>query len=658
MKLKLLLALLVMNQMLYAQTIEPNLKWGKPTDAELKMTEYADDKDADAVVLYHKTDVYYNFVNGDFKVYYDVRTRLKVLKPDGKRVADKSINYVENENNRMRKEVITGLKAVAYNLENDKLVKTKMEQSMVHRERLDKNMKQLKFSVPQVKVGTVIEYEFCLESDIYYDIYSWYAQSDIPVLYTCYNLAIPEWLGFNIEETGGWPMEKKLDGGSLKLTAGNASEFVTTKEYHFNANHLPALKQDGYVWCTENYGNKVTAELRGIYIPGAIQKNYTSTWADINVQLLEDNDFGGRLKNSSPLKADIVAAGIPDIADKRERFAAVWKMLKSKVRWNGDYAFWGKSASKVLKEGTGTNADINFLLINMLHDANIDAVPVVLRTRDRGFLPLTHASLKFLNTFVVAIHTDESRWDYFDASAEDGYLNTLPAILLVERARILDKDGQGDWVDLMAVANSKEASSIQVTLSADGVLDGTRRRLLNDEAAALFRKKWREAKDSMELIHQLQEKSGMEIKTYQIAGRNDFSSQAVETVGFTKQCDTTGDVIFLNPLVFAPLSESPFTAAERRLPIEFPFKQTESVNVVISLPEGYGVEDMPKPVVLKYDGMTVRIGTRVSDGILTTQFLFRIDKTFFPVETYQDVKAFLDKLAECCKSMVTIKKMV
>jgi hypothetical protein len=38
--------------------------------------------------------------------------------------------------------------------------------------------------VPQVKVGTVIEYEFCLESDIYYDIYSWYAQSDIPVLYT------------------------------------------------------------------------------------------------------------------------------------------------------------------------------------------------------------------------------------------------------------------------------------------------------------------------------------------------------------------------------------------------------------------------------------------------------------------------------------------
>ena len=127
MKKNLLLLLLAVSQVLCAQTVEPNLKWGKPTDAELKMTEYAVDKDADAVVLFHKTDVFYNFVNGDFKVCYDVRTRLKVLKPDGKRVADKSITYYENETNRVRKEQVTGLKAVAYNLENGKVVKTKME---------------------------------------------------------------------------------------------------------------------------------------------------------------------------------------------------------------------------------------------------------------------------------------------------------------------------------------------------------------------------------------------------------------------------------------------------------------------------------------------------------------------------------------------------
>jgi len=310
-----------------------------------------------------------------------------------------------------------------------------------------------------------------------------------------------------------------------------------------------------------------------------------------------------------------------------------------------------------LKEGTGTNADINFLLINMLHDANIEAVPVVLRTRNNGFLPLTHASMKFLTTFVVGMHLADDKWTFFDASSEDGYLNVLPAKLLVERARIIKKDGQGDWVDLMAVAHGGEVTSIEVSLNANGLLEGTRTRVLTDETAAMLRKNWREAKDSVEHIHKLQEKGGMEIKSYQLDGLHDFSSQLTETMGFTKQCDTAGELIFLNPLVFAPMSEAPFTTAERHLPIEFPYKQAEAINVVIKLPEGYMVEDMPRPVVLKYDGMTARIGTSIDGQVLTTQFLFKIGKTFYPVSSYPDVKAFLDKLTECCKNMVTIKKV-
>ena len=49
--------------------------------------------------------------------------------------------------------------------------------------------------------------------------------------------------------------------------------------------------------------------LAGIYIPGAVHKNYSTTWTDIDNQLMGDEEFGGRLKKSSPLKAEIVAAG-------------------------------------------------------------------------------------------------------------------------------------------------------------------------------------------------------------------------------------------------------------------------------------------------------------------------------------------------------------
>ena len=655
--------LLAITMTVNAQSIEPNLKWGKPTDQELNMTEYAADKDADAVVLYHKTDVSYEFINNDFKVIYRVNTRLKVLKPEGKRLADGQIVYVENETNRSRHEIVAGLKATAYNMENGKLVKTKMERSMTSVERLDKNQLVTKFSVPQVKVGTVIEYEYRIESDYYGNIRDWYAQRDIPVLYTCYELSIPEWFSFNIEETGMNRMEKKEDSKPMTLLFSGGTENILTNIKTFIGRNLSALKDDDFVWHAADYGDKVTAELAGIFIPGSVYKSYTSTWDDIDNQLMEDEDFGGRLKKNSPLKEEIIAAGIPDISDKKERIAAVWQLLKSKVRWNGNYAFWGKSASKVLKEGTGTNADINFLLINMLQDAGIESTPIVMRRRDSGILPLSHSSLKYLNTFVVGIPMPDSGMAYLDGSAEDGYLNVLPAKLLVDRARVVKKttalmpgNAPDIWVNLQTNARGRETTTIQAQLSADGLLTGQKSSMLVDEAAAAKRRVWRLAKDSTEQIQKMQERDGIEIQSYRLEGRYDFSPTVKEELTFTKQCDAAGDMIYLNPFIFIPQHESPFTAAERILPIEFPYKQAEMQNVMITLPEGYVVEEAPKPIVIKLDGATARIVCNVNGNMLNVQYVMNIDKTFFASTQYQDLKAFFDRVVESNKNILTIKK--
>ena len=648
--------LLAISMIANAQDIEPNLKWGKPTDQELQMTEYAPDKEADAVVLYHKTDVSYQFTNNDFRVIYRVNTRLKVLKPEGKRVADGQIAYLENETNRTRREIVTGLKATAYNMEDGKLVKTKMERSMTSEERLDKNQMVLKFSVPQVKVGTVIEIEYRIDSDYYGNIRDWYAQRDIPVLYTCYELSIPEWFTFNIEETGMNHMEKKENSEPMTLLFSGGTENILTNIKTFVGRNLPALKDDDFVWHAADYGDKVTAELAGIFIPGSVYKSYTSTWDDIDNQLLSDEDFGGRLKRNSPLKDEIIAAGIPDISDKKERIAAVWKLLKSKVRWNGDYAFWGKSASKILKEGTGTNADINFLLINMLQDAGIESTPVVMRTRDSGILPLSHSSLKYLNTFVVGIPMTDSGMAYLDGSAEDGYLNVLPAKLLVTRARVVQKTGADLWVNLQANARGRETAIVQAQLSTDGQLKGQKSTMLVEEAAAAKRRVWRLAKDSTELIQKMQERDGIEIQSYRLEGRHDFSPTVKEEITFTKQCDVAGDMIYLNPLVFIPQHESPFTTAERILPIEFPYNQSETQNVIITLPEGYVVEEAPKPIIIKFDGATARIICNVNGNQLSVQYQMNISQTFYASTQYQDLKAFFDSVVESNKHILTIKK--
>jgi hypothetical protein len=645
----LLLALFALNAL--AQPSEPNLKWGKPTDEELKMTEYADDKDADAVELCRIVSVNYNWVINDFRVFYRVKCRLKVLKPEGKRVGDQTISIRSNDNT-TRHETIGGLKATTYNLENGKVVKTKMENSMIHEEQFDKTTKLIKFSVPQVRVGSVIEYEYRLESDFYYDLRDWHAQKSIPVVYTKYELAVPDWFTFNLDQTGMAHLEHQNSSGTLII----GDTHLNVEEDTFIGRNLPALKDDDYVWCAEDFGAKITHELKGIYVPGELYKDYTSKWEDIDKMLLEDDEFGGRIKKTSPINDEIQSSGIPAISDPLERASACWQLLRKKMKWNGDYAFWAKSGSKVLKEGTGTNADINFLYINMLHDAGMEAYPVALRLRNHGRLPLSHASLKYLSTFVVGIQINDTTSAYMDASAEDGYLNVLPPRLLTEMARTIRKGRQGEWVNLQKIAHSVEATVVQATLNEEGLISGSRVTSCMGESAANLRKKWRTAKDSIDIIHKMQEDDEMEITQYQLEGRHDFSPTVRETVSFTKACTTAGDLIYLNPLVFVPQQKNPFTADTRNLPVEFPYSQRETYNVMLKLPEGWQVEEMPQPIILKFDGITARIGVQHHGDLLQVQYRLDVNQTFFSQQQYQDLKSFLDKLVESNKNIITLKK--
>jgi hypothetical protein len=129
-----------------------------------------------------------------------------------------------------------------------------------------------------------------------------------------------------------------------------------------------------------------------------------------------------------------------------------------------------------------------------------------------------------------------------------------------------------------------------------------------------------------------------------------------ETISFTKTCTTAGDLIYLNPLVFIPQHKNPFTADTRELPVEFPYSQRETFNVMLKLPEGWQVEETPQPIILKFDGITARIGVQQNGEMLQTQYKLDISQTFFSQQQYQDLKSFLDKLVESNKKIITLKK--
>ena len=646
----------------YGQEIsvpEVNTKFGKPSDEELKMTTYAPDTTATAVVLCKKTGAFYDFVADDFRLNYSYETKIKILKPEGTSFADICIPYYENENRSSMKETVSQIDAFAYNIENGKTVRTKMKREFIYKERLNDKYMQVKFSIPNVKVGTVIEYKYKVLSDFYFNINDWSAQQSIPTLYTEYDITVPEYFKFNLDVRGTERLETTDDSEAVNLSIGNQLLQCNGRHLNFKGRQLPALHDDDYIWCVNDYSTQVNFELGGLDFPGALYKSFTQSWENIDKMLLEDSEFGGQLKIRNPYREEMAALNLDQLKSIEEKISAIYTFLKGKITWNEEYSLYGGKSKKVIKDGMGNNAEINFILMSMLRDADIPSFPVVMSRRNIGILPYSHPSVQKLNTFIVGVANTDSTLVYLDGSVRDGYINILPPVLMVNRARVIMPGKGGLWVDLSKTCKNQLRSIVNATISPDGKICGNRNTSYTGQYASSFRRKYRTAKDSTEFVNELATQEDIKVNVFNAQGVDRFSPQVKETVIFEKQATTNDNFIYLNPLIFLHTEKNPFTQAERKLPVEYPFTDQVVLSVNLTLPEGYTVDELPKPLLARTEdkqGMC-RYVLEQKENKLTINYTFSSSKLLYLPEEYPGLQNFWKVIAEKNNETVVLKKL-
>ena len=475
-----------------------NMKFGKPTKEELQMTVYEPEPDAEAVVLCRLTDVEYTVQMTSYLVDYHEKVRIKVLKPGGARFAYVVVpyqvgmsvgnnitglrasfatipmnrasgdSYFGEESGSMSEgvfgtdgdESVENIKATAFNLEGSKTVKTSLKKSDVKTTKIDEHNYQVEFLVPNVKEGTVFEYEYTIHSQLFWELHDWYGQCDIPVAFAKLDMDIPTFLIFNIEDHGIQRLTHTCTAGSMKYKVESdplaLPMTVTTNHYVYVGRNLKGMPNDGYTWNVQDLWAGITAELRTYRLRGMGQMDYAKTWDQIEEMILNSDDLGIHLNDHSPLADELKEAKLEEVADLRVRAAAVCQLVMSKVKWNGKYALSPASTSETLKNGVGSNADINLLLIQSLREVGLTATPVMLRTRDLGMLPYNFPSVSKFSTFLVAVILPGGGKAFVDASSKHGGLNEVPEVMRVERARLVQKGRKGEWVNLQKIGEQKK----------------------------------------------------------------------------------------------------------------------------------------------------------------------------------------------------------
>jgi hypothetical protein len=259
------------------------MKFGKIEPEYFTMTSYSKDTAADALVLgdFGDVQIQYNQSIGFF-LEYTYHFRAKIFKKTAYDLADGSIELYHTTD---AKDMISKLQGSVYNMENGKIVESKLEKDMIHDEIIDIRNTEKKFTLPNVREGSIIEYTYTMNSDFFH-IPEWYFQGTRPVLWSEFRVMYPEfivykmlqkgYLSFNVNENVTKPL-------SITITDSYRGEMETSKfdynekYYRWVINDVPAFREEPYMNATLNYMSSIEFEL-GSYIPpyGRV-KNFTQT---------------------------------------------------------------------------------------------------------------------------------------------------------------------------------------------------------------------------------------------------------------------------------------------------------------------------------------------------------------------------------------------
>ncbi len=663
---------------LYAQQAE---KFGKVSKEVLEMTTYEKDKDAEAVVLFDVGNTYMDYVDneGSFVLRHERHKRIKILKQDGTQYANVEIPFYVSESNN-GKESIYGLKAYTYNIENGKVIETKMDKDAVFVEEVTKNWQKRKFTLPNVKVGSVIEYRYTLNSDFISEYQPWTFQDEIPTLYSEYKAAYPEYYSYQIHFTGYEPLavsergsknsfftitSKERRGGESSRDPAVRTTVTTDKiDYRENTHYwvakdMPAFKREKFITTAKDYISKVEFELSSVQYPNSPPKYITSSWKDVSKRLLDMDRFGSELERKGDVK-DIAQAKTAKLTDPVQKLAALYSIARE-IKWNEEYRLLAsKNVKQILEDKIGNSADINLLFIALCRAVNINASPVVLSTRRNGRLRTYSPSLSMLNHVIVAVELSEDQKILIDAADKTTPLGILPynclnntGILLKDRENIV-------MLDLSPAKTTKSTCMATMNLATDGTLQGELNYRFTDYEAVGQRKIYFNYPNEQEYIKKNweAEKNGLTINSFEAKDANDISKPLSFKLNVTNEEKLVGDILYIEPFFEKVFTENPFTQENRKFPVDFAYPTQENYVILLQIPDDYQIDELPKNEKIALpDGagsftlMASQQGNKIQ---MTCNYI--LSKTLFVGEEYPLLKDFVAKIIAKQSEQIVLKK--
>jgi hypothetical protein len=654
-------------------------RFGKVSKEELKETMFNNDPTVDAAVLYRELRVHYPFRQGEgFDKFIEVFERVKIYNKEGYKYA--TINNKLYDESSQKEEKIEGLKAYTYSLVNGKVQKDKLRKDGIFEDKINQFWKSFKFTMPNLKEGSVIEYTYRIESP-FTSIDDINLQYNIPIKNSKIEVLTPEYFIFKKQNNPKAVYQPSLNESSMNRTevltakqvsiSSGSSGFQTgtnkkNPELKFTQNkieitdiNIPALNKEEYVDNINNYRGKLIMEYVAYKNQDGITKSYANTWEDVCKTIFNSSDFGAQLAKNNYFIEDVDAIiGIE--RDSEKIISKIYGLIKSKVKWDGFNGYKpNDNLRKVYKDGSGNVGDINLMLVAMLRHAGLSANPVLLSTRDNG-IPLT-PTLDGFNYVICRVKLNDS-YVLLDATSDYGSLNILPERSINWQGRVIDERGFSDWISLKPKMASDDIIQMSITIQDDFSAKGKLRQKLTNHLALNFRESYAKLKPEHVIAKLEKEKGDIVIENMDIKNKTAIGKPILLSYDFKLEnaVEEIGGKLYFSPLLFFGNNANEFVQDTREYPIDLIYPRNTKYRVSINLPEGYEVETTPENSKFLLNGTEGEFSYMVVPNNNMIQLVVSLDlnSTLIQPKEYPEFKKFMQLSSEKKSEKIVLKKTI
>tara|TARA_B110000090_G_scaffold75000_1_gene85296 strand:+ start:1808 stop:3787 length:1980 start_codon:yes stop_codon:yes gene_type:complete len=624
-------------------------KMGQTTLKEVQMVRYDKDTLAGAVVLYEHAN-YYTSAAHEYQSKTDYYYRIKIFDTSEFDLATIALYLY-------KKKKLLSLKAITYNLNKDGLMeKNSLKKSEVFETEESEDYRSIKFTLPNIKQGSVIEYSYSMISP-YLSIPDWKFQSDIPKMRSEFDASILGNYEYHIRTIGIKKLDKEESSVKKNCIYVEGIGQGDCVIYSTGLYNVPAFKEEQYMLSKKNYLARLVFDLKTSTTFRGQKTDHSKTWENAD-KGLKKYFFNKQTSKKGYFKKRLPKA-ILNTQNKLERTKKVFHFIRNHFTWNEKN--WTNEEVKVknaFSEKSGDVGSINLSLYNSLLAANIEAKLVVLSTRDNGLPTKLYPIIFDFNYVIVKVVLDGN--DYF-LDATDKYLDfgEIPYRCLNGDGRVLDFKKGSYWQKILPRLNSSKSISSKLVLEEDGNLTGDMIISRVGYFAAQQREKISMTSEETYLEDLETEYSNLEIVAYAHENLDVLSKPLVEKLKINLETELDLDAnLRINPFFFDKIGVNPFKLKERNYLVDFGYPRKLNYAIKLTIPEGYTVENLPKKMHLGLPnkGGRVLLSSKVNGNTIAIYLRINIRKKIYTEQDYFYLKEFFNRIIQAEKSYISLIK--